>query len=122
MAATRRNLFAAASALPLAGMAMPPNPDAALIGACDEHRRLHGILNRQRDPRDCDEMPEWGPYMAACAVIEAARATTLAGIVAKASAAKAEAWQPNGQDHSEVAAEWAWAIVNDLLRLNGGVP
>ena len=45
---------------------------------------------------------------------------TIAGIVAKASAARAEAQDSEGAGHGTVAELWAWDLVNDLMRLEGG--
>lgn len=52
------------------------------------------------------------------------RAQTMAGLVAKARAAKAEAIGPEGDEQIEfysVAGQWAWDLVNDVLRLSGSV-
>jgi|GEM_PF-6896307 len=47
----------------------------------------------------------------------------MAGILAIARAAKAEARQPNGQDEcgdNGDAAAWAWTVLNSLLRMENG--
>jgi hypothetical protein len=62
----------------------------------------------------------WGAYARARDLISEAKPQTMAGVLAKAEAANAEAMS-SGEEHWEgsVGAGWACNIVNDLLRLAG---
>ena len=98
------------------------NPDAELIRFCDEHIANLTAYNNDVSDLDHDENPFWQDYERSRDAIIAAEPKTLAGVVAKARVAKAEAVQPDGSENWEdgVASNWAWDIVNDLLRLNAG--
>jgi hypothetical protein len=69
---------------------------------------------------EADDNPLWHAYERTREAIIDAEPQTVAGMVAKARAAKVEALQPDGQEVPAdcVAATWAWDIVNDLIRLN----
>jgi hypothetical protein len=92
------------------------NPDAELIQLCADH--LVNLARYQADESElepeCD--PLWQAYVRTYDGIKVARPQTHSGILAKARAAKADAEGPDG---TECPPEWAWDIVNDLLRLSG---
>ena len=110
----------ARTVLPAVTRAEPVNPDADLIAACEQHPALLAAYNADPD--------EWeGPKCAAmtrtCELIRDAKPQTMAGVVAKARAAKAEALGPSGEEQVDFTSEagaWAWDVLNDLLRLTGG--
>lgn len=97
------------------------NPDAELIRLCAEHPALLDAYNRDGGYVDCEVDPLWHAYSRSRDAIGAAQPRTLAGMLAKARAAKAEAALPGGREQPECtpAERWAWDLVNDLLRLHG---
>ncbi|MBL6082592.1 hypothetical protein JMJ56_32010 [Belnapia sp. T18] len=113
-------LTAAAGGTALASP-VPVHPDAALIALCQAHPALVDALNS--DDRDCDDSnPHWVAYEASGKAISAARPQTLAGMRAKALAAKAEALMPDGSESYDgtTAGVWASDLLHDVLRLTGG--
>jgi hypothetical protein len=94
--------------------------DADLIRLCEAHPAI--IRRAEEDSTYEDDCPLWLAYERSRDAIGAAVPVTLAGMVAKARAAKAEARNSNGTESpSNCPAEnWAWDLVNDLLRLEGG--
>lgn len=121
-------LDASDQAIPLPAT-MPPMPagtsdraitDQELMGLCAQH-----IVNRKAlldCPLDPDNSPHWAPYASTHDAISAARPTTLAGLAAKAQAAKSEARIQAGEEDpcNGSALQWAWDLVNDLVRLGQG--
>ena len=97
-----------------------PSPDAELIRICEAHLEI--IRAAERDSTIEDDCPLWQAYERSRDAIHAAVPLTLAGVMAKARAAKAEALNPNGSENPEgtPAETWAWDLVNDLLRLEAG--
>ncbi len=119
---SRRALLAGtAAAATLAAVASPSlaagNPDADLIALCAEHIANFHAFNAS--PLDSDDDPLWPAYERTREAIEIAKPQTLAGILAKARVAKAEASMLAGPEnpHGSPAADWAWDLVNDLLRV-----
>jgi hypothetical protein len=100
---------------------LPPGPDADLIALCAAHPALIDAVNASLI--DLDTCPAWHAYEVSRDAIHAARPVTLEGMRAKALAAKAEARDPDGSEEPDScpAETWAWDLVNDLLRLTGGV-
>lgn len=123
---SRRAMLLGAAVLPGAAFAaplvppQPPNPDAELIALCARHPALIDAVNAS--PLDIADCPTWQAYLVSRDAIHDARPVTLAGMRAKALAAKAEALNPDGSEVPEhtAAAHWSWDLVNDLLRLTGG--
>jgi hypothetical protein len=118
--ASRRTLLAS---LPVAAAAISAasSSDARLLALCQHH-----VVNKRafnECPLDADESPFWPPYEASSEAISKARPMTLAGLAAKARAAKAEASRLDGRESPPDghALEWAWDLVNDLVRLDGGM-
>lgn len=105
---------------PAASEAAVGSPDAELIRLCAEHiANFHAYSN---DPSDleADKNPLWHAYERTRDAIADAKPKTIAGMLAKARAAKVEAFQPDGERRPEgQAAIWAWDLVNDLIRING---
>jgi hypothetical protein len=96
-------------------------PDADLIELCERH--LANMAAIDANPSDWDESnPVWNAYDSTKDAITSARAQTLAGMVAVARVAKAEAAMPDGAEMHDctMGGVWAWNIMNDLLRLHGG--
>ncbi|MFC0409502.1 hypothetical protein [Roseomonas elaeocarpi] len=119
----RRALMAAAPALvavPAAPVATA-HPDAELLRLCAEHQVAQAAYERDGGRLEPEECPLAIAYLGSVRAIGGAEAHTLAGMLAKARAAKREALMPDGseQPHSCVAADWAWDLLNDLLRLAG---
>jgi hypothetical protein len=97
------------------------NPDAQLIALCERH--LANMAALDANPSDWEESnPALTAYDSTRDAITSARAQTLAGMVAIAGAAKAEAAMPDGAEMFDctMGGVWAWNIMNDLLRLHGG--
>lgn len=120
---SRRALLGAAAVLPIAAvpvLAEAPNPDAEMIRLCAEHvANLHALNDPAAELADDD--PRWTAYERTRDMIDAAAPQTLAGMVAKARAAKAEALNLDGTESPEgsPAESWAWDLLNDLLQITG---
>jgi hypothetical protein len=110
--------FLAATAIPSAAAAS--SPDAELIRICAEHIENMNAYNNDLSDTESDENPLWDAYERTRDAIDDAQPKTIAGMLAKARAAKAEALDPDGEERADGrAAAWSWDIVNDLIRLNG---
>jgi hypothetical protein len=98
------------------------NADADLIRICAEHAGHIAAVNEHGSGED--DCPLWLAYARSRDAIRAAVPMTVAGMVAKARAAKAEAACKDGTERYEncPAADMAWDLVNDLLRLSGDQP
>lgn len=110
----------AAPALPASAAAQPAtSPDAELIRICARHPAAIAALNY--GPDEAGDGPLWQAYARSRDAISAAQPTTIAGVLAKARAAKAEALNLDGSESPNCcpAEAWAWDLVNDLLRLEG---
>lgn len=119
--ATALASIAASMSASAAPAAVGPSPDAALIALCAAHPALIDAYNTCDGPSEAEEAA-WDAYAASRDAIDDARPVTLAGMRAKALAAKAEARGPDGSESpgNGPAENWAWDLVNDLLRLTGG--
>lgn len=96
------------------------DPDAELIRICEAHPEK--IRAAEEDSTYEEDCPLWLAYERSRDAIHAAVPMTLAGIIAKARAAKVEAANPEGGTESPSGTPgetWAWDLVNDLLRLEG---
>jgi hypothetical protein len=96
--------------------------DDALISACADYRaRMDEVNNGPEETLD-GYGPIWQQYAACRDTISNALPVTIAGLVAKARAAKIEARRQDGSERPEntMAAAWSWDLVNDLIRLFGG--
>lgn len=96
--------------------------DAELIRLCAEHVANLAAYSHSDDRTDCDD-PLWQTCLRTEAAINALPPKTLAGVVAKARVAKAEAIETSAEA-AEVwegtsGAVWARDVINDLLRLYG---
>jgi hypothetical protein len=95
------------------------NPDAALIALCAEHIVNRATFNSGIEPNG--DGPYWDAYCRTYNAICEAKPQTILGVLAKARAAKDEAQEPDGTEEPHgVPNEWAWDLVNDLIRLTGG--
>ena len=120
---TRRGLFGAAALLAAAPSAMAESsahPDAELIRTCAEH-----VVNLQvfeASSSDLDD-PLWQACCRTHDFISAAKPKTLAGMLAKARAAKAVALNSDGSENPEgtPGLYWAWDLMNDLLAGTAGL-
>ena len=122
--AARTVLPMAAKAAPMPVIA-PGNPDAELIRLCAEHVANMRAYNRDGGLEDIDKPdPLWDAYERTRDAITEAKPCTLAGMQAKARAAKAEALtsRTDGTESPEgtPAEAWAWQLVNDLLAVRVG--
>lgn len=107
-------------ALAAASIMSPDHPDATLIRTCAEHVVNMATYNRDGGLGPMGEPdPLWDAYERTRDAISEAKPFTLAGMQAKARAAKAEAMasRTDGEESPEgtPAADWAWHLVNDLL-------
>lgn len=94
-------------------------PDDDLIRFCAEHVRYMAAVKAAPDEEE--DGPAWQAYERNRDAISAAQPQTLAGMIAKARAAKLEAgfWDTSENIHGTMAEPWAWDLVNSLLRLAG---
>ena len=97
------------------------NADARLIALCAEHTVNVENYNRDGGRLEPEDDPLWEAYERTGDAITAAKPATLAGMVAKAKAAIAEAADLDDEQiccpGNEV--RWAWQLIHDLLRLHG---
>ena len=113
----------AASSPPLPGCgdgaADDLNPDAKLIRCCADHSKYMAAVKDA--PDEAEDGPVWRAYEENRDAISAAMPQTLAGMVAKARAAKLEAtfWDTSENIDGTMGQPWAWDLVNSLLRLAG---
>jgi hypothetical protein len=127
-APSRRTMLTGSGAL-LAGVtgflaempsAAAAEPDAAIIRLCAEHIANRTAYNTRGGYLEPDDDPLWHAYEGTQTAVYDAKPQTIAGIIAKAKAAKEEAQNPSGENWEDCsAADWAWDIVNDLVRLSG---
>ncbi|WP_426957991.1 hypothetical protein [Muricoccus radiodurans] len=110
-----RRRAAAAARTPIAS-----NPDDEGIRVCLAHHDAIRAVNEHRTGVDDDD-PIWLAYERSKNAIHDFEPVTLAGMVAKARAAKAEARNPDGTESPSncPAEDWAWDLVHDILRLGG---
>ena len=93
--------------------------DHDLIQLCTHH--IANCQALEACPLDPDESSHWAAYLSSNDAISHARPTSLAGLVAKARAAKREALQNGREDITNGSAlVWGWHLVNDLIRLDEG--
>ena len=95
------------------------SPDDELIRLCLEHPTIIAAVNDYGSGED--DCSLWQAYERSRNAINSAVPVTMAGMVAKARAAKAEARNLDGSESPNgcPAETWAWDLVNDLLRLEG---
>lgn len=99
------------------------NPDADLIRICDGHAALMDAVNLSDDEDDTYYGPVWDAYRHSAQTISASEPRTVAGMLAIARAAKAEAHVPNQKECGDdgYAAAWSWIVLNGLLRIENGM-
>lgn len=122
---SRRSVVAATAKLLAPGGAVgaaasPDNPDAGLIALCAEHAANVAAFSLYGGEVEQEDDPFWPPYECTCQAVSAARPRTMQGVLAKARAARAEAGKDERCFEGGIASDWAWDVVNDLLRLHGG--
>jgi len=122
----RRALLGAGAAAAFAAVIAPAaaegGPDTSLIALCAEHVANMTAYNHGDGPdMEFDDDPLWLAYSRTRDAITDAKPHTLAGMLAKARAAKAEAMDRDGSVRPEgsMGSDWAWDLMNDLLRLHG---
>ena len=132
----RRGFLAAAAGAAAVGGAAgteraqsaPTHPDAELIVACKRHPALLAAWSRELASTNDEaiwrgEGPAGVAYDANRDLIAAARPQTMAGVLAKARAARAEGTMQDGSEEEQSftsdASAWAWDVVGDVLRLAG---
>jgi hypothetical protein len=94
--------------------------EAELIRICAEHIVNRDAYNASPGLMDFEVDPLWHAYRRTHDAISAAKPQTLAGLVAKARATKGEATNSDGIEEPHDAADWAFDLVNDLIRLDEG--
>ena len=95
----------------------PDNADAELIRICAEHITNHAAFNARAGQVPIEEDVRWVAYKRTLFAICNSEPKTLAGIIAKAQAAKVEATDPEGYEVPEDEVPMIWSIVKDILRL-----
>ena len=103
------------------GAAPAESPDAELIVLCEQHFAKLSAFNAC--PLDADESPYWRPYDDSFEAIFDWQPTTLEGFMAKASVAKLElqVFHDGRESVNSGGGRLAVKMVNDLIRLDGGV-
>jgi hypothetical protein len=94
--------------------------DAEVIRVCAEHIVNVAAYNSGDIAAEFENDPLWLAYRRTCDAICEAKPQTMAAVLAKARAAKADAAQMDGSEAPAdgPAARWAWDLVNDLIRLD----
>jgi hypothetical protein len=113
--------LAAFHAIPARAAPQASNLDAELIRVCEAHPGMLDALDKHGSGED--ECPYWLAYERSRNAIDASRPATMAGVLAKAAAAKREALDREGNTYTWEGTRggaWAWDLMNDLLRLMGG--
>jgi len=98
-------------------------PDEEVIRLCDEHIANWRACSSYEGDLEPGDNLLWLAYLRTLDAVTAAVPKTLDGIVAKARAAKAEAWRPEERSEDPsvgMTPRWAWDIVNALVQLHGG--
>ncbi|MGI4951199.1 MAG: hypothetical protein ACRYGM_05290 [Janthinobacterium lividum] len=120
----RRALFGAAAALVVtpAAMASLSNPDAELIARCTAY--IEAVIaydGHGGETENEDDDPFWHRLTAARTALRGMRATTLAGVEAKARVAMHLAHQPSGRHDFDTGfvLDWPEQVVRDLLAIQG---
>jgi hypothetical protein len=117
----RRGLLLAAAALPITGAPASalPHPDAALFDLCADHLRNLAAVNADTSGMDMETCPTSQRYLATLDAVLEARPRTLAGVVALARVAQAEALLPDGSVmfSGSCAETIAENVIGDLIRL-----
>jgi len=123
--AATSGMMSTAAGLPLPEARPRPSiaasPDAELIRLCAEHIANMAAYNADGGNLEPEDDPLWHAYERTREAISAARPQTVEGMLAKAQAAEAEARTPDGGENPEncPAADWAWDLMHDFLRLAG---
>lgn len=122
LAGTAALIASAPFAAPALAASGDSGPDADLIRLCAEHIANWHAYNTSDSDLEAEDDPLWHAYWRTHIAIDDARPQSIDGILAKARAAKTEAHRPDGTEERDggQGAVWAWDLVNDLLRLNGG--
>lgn len=95
--------------------------DADLIRTCHLHPAYIKAYNLHGGDLELEKDPLWKAYEQSRDAISDFVPQSIAGMLAKAHAAKAEAANKDGTENPDgtMAATWSWDLVNDLLRLFG---
>ncbi len=117
------NALTSATLLASTSISTPIGDDAELVRMCDAHAGKIAAVNSGNKP---DEHSDWKAYFASVDFINDTKATTLAGLLAKARAAKGEAMTYHSDGSTEhwencPAENWAPDVCNELLDLFGSV-
>jgi hypothetical protein len=99
------------------------DPDALIEQLAAQHNASRAAYNRDGGYKEPEDDPLWAAYEKTRDALYDAKPVGIRGILAKARAAKFEAEGLDGKDAPDntPAADWAWHIVNDLLRLGTGL-
>jgi hypothetical protein len=104
------------------------HPDAAVIAVCNEYIVNLTAFATSWSGLENEDDPLWHAWNRTRDAVTAARPQTLAGLCAKVRAAMADALPPladgsaDGECPKEFSygwEEWAWQIMQDLLRIVG---
>ncbi len=93
------------------------SPDAELIRVCAQHCINMDAFNNGEEGFDG---PLWAAYRHTRDFITASKPQTLAGVLAKARAARHEAHYDEDDWGGTMGEAWAPEIINALLRVTGG--
>ena len=95
--------------------------DTDLIRTCHLHPAYIKAYNLHGGDLELEKDPLWKAYEQSRDAISDFEPKSIAGMLAKAHAAKAEAANKDGTENPDgtMAATWSWDLVNDLLRLFG---
>ena len=113
------NALTSAALLSSTSISPAPLSEAELIRLCNAHASLIDAYNGSDPMVEMDDSPTWAAYVHSRDAIGSAQPQTMAGVLAKARAAKAEARTPDGQEDAagSPAEHWLLQIATDLLRL-----
>lgn len=95
------------------------HPDATLIHLCEAEHATHQAVNSLQRDVESDDDAVYAAWRAAAVALDLTTPQTLEGLAAKARAALRRGTAPNGRRNTDDSAGFAWAIVEDIIRMQG---
>jgi hypothetical protein len=97
------------------------HPDATLIQLCAAEKAASAAVSNCPPDMDCQDHPAYRAWRAVEKALDQTVPQTIEGLAAKAQAALRRGTAPTGKRNTDDGAGFAWAIVEDVIRMQGGV-